>query len=52
MKLANENLYKANIGGMRLRLSKLQESDPETQELKSKKQLLDGWEDIDGVPHY
>ena len=28
-KLADENLYKASIGGMRLRLSELQESDPE-----------------------
>ena len=37
---------------MRLRLSKLQESDPETQELKSKKQLPNSWEDIDGVLHH
>ena len=50
--LANEGLYKVNIGGMRLRLSELQESDPEAQELKSKKQLPDGWEDIDGVLYH
>ena len=50
--LADENLYKANIGGMRLRLSELQESDPEAQELKSKKHLPDGWEDIDGVLYH
>ena len=50
--LANEGPYKVNIGGMRLRLSELQESDPEAQELKSKEQLPDGWEDIDGVLHH
>ena len=37
---------------MKLRLSELQESDPEAQELKSKEQLPDGWEDIDGVLHH
>ena len=37
---------------MRLRLSELQESDLEAQELKSKEQLPDGWEDIDGVLHH
>ena len=37
---------------MRLRLSELQESDPEAQELKSKEHLPDGWEDIDGVLHH
>ena len=50
--LANEGPYKVNIGGMRLRLSELQESDPEAQELKSKEHLPDGWEDIDGVLHH
>ena len=37
--LADENPYKASIGGMRLRLSVLQELDPEAQELKFKEQL-------------
>ena len=37
---------------MRLRLSKLQKSDPEAQELKYKEQLLNVWEDIDGILHY
>ena len=50
--LADENPYKASIGGMRLRLSELQESDPEAQELNSKKYLPDGWEDIDGVLYH
>ena len=42
MELANENFYKASINGMRLRLSELQESDLEAQELKSKEELSDG----------
>ena len=50
--LADENFYKASIGGMSLRLSELQESDPETQELRSKKQLPDSWEDINGILHH
>ena len=37
---------------MSLRLLELQESDPEAQKLKSKEQLPDGWEDIDGVLHH
>ena len=37
---------------MSLRLSELQELDQEAQELKSKEQLSDGWEDIDGVLHH
>ena len=52
MELADENPYKASIGSMRLRLSELQESDPKAQELKSKEQLPDSWEDIDGVLHH
>ena len=50
--LADEDPYKASIGDIRLRLSELQESDPEAQELKSKEQLPNGWEDIDGVLHH
>ena len=52
VELADKNLYKASIGGIRLRLSELQESDPEVQELKSKEHLPDGWEDIDGVLYH
>ena len=33
-------------------MSELQELDPEAQELKSKKQLPDGWEDINRVLHH
>ena len=50
--LVDEDSYKASIGGMKLRLSELQESDPEAQELKSKEQLPHVWEDIDGVLHH
>ena len=50
--LADENFYKASIGSMRLRLPELQKSDPEVQELKSKEQLPDSWEDIDRVLHH
>ena len=52
VELIDKNLYKASIGGMRLKLSKLQESDPEAQEPKSKEYLLDGWKDIDGVLYH
>ena len=51
-KLVNGGPYKVNISGMSLRLSELQELDQEAQELKSKEQLSDGWEDIDGVLHH
>ena len=37
---------------MSLRLSELEDSDPEAQELKSKEHLPDGWEDINGVPYH
>ena len=37
---------------MRLSLSELQELDPEAQELKSKEQLPDAWEGIDGVLYH
>ena len=50
--LANKNLYKTIIGGMSLKLSELQESDPEAKKLKSKEQLPDSWEDIDRVLHH
>ena len=50
--LADENTYKASIGGMRLRLSELQESDLEAQELKFKEHPPDGWEDINGVLYH
>ena len=51
-KPADKNPYKASIGGMSLRLSKLQESNSEAPELKSKKQLADGWKDINRVLHH
>ena len=51
-KLADENLYTASIGGIRLRLAELQESDKEAQKLRATKELQEGWTDIDGVLHH
>ena len=49
-KLADKNPYTANIGGMRLRLAELQESDEEAQQIRA--EGLDGYEDVDGVLHH
>ena len=51
IKLADENLYKASIGGMRLRLLKLLKSDAEAQKVRAE-ELKDGWEEFDGVLHH
>ena len=48
--LANENLYKASIGAMRLRLAKLQESDEKARKIKPKG--LEGYKEVDKVLHY
>ena len=50
--LANENPYTASIGGMRLRLAELQESDDEARKLRATEELQEGWTDIDGVLHH
>ena len=47
-KLANERPYKANIGIMRLRLQKLQETDSKAQELRSN----NGYQNINKVLYY
>ena len=49
--LADEELYKASIGGVRLRLAELQESDAEAQKIRAEG-LKEGWEDVDGVLHH
>lgn len=49
--LANKYLYKAIIGGIRLKLSELQESDNEAQKIKTKG-LKNGHKEVDGVLHY
>ena len=49
-KLADKHLYKASIGGMRLRLSKLQESDPEARKFKA--EGLDGYEEVKVILHH
>ena len=48
--LADENPYTASIGGMRLRLAELQESDEEARKIRA--EGLDGYEDVDGVLHH
>ena len=48
--LAKKEPYKASIGGMRLRLAELQESDNEAQEIQA--EGLDGYEDVNRVLHH
>ena len=52
--LADEEPYKASIGGMRLRLAELQESDAEAQKIRAEelKEGLDEYVDVDGVLHH
>ena len=47
--LADKKPYKASIGGMRLRIAKLQESDDEAQKLRATKESQENWMDIDRV---
>ena len=49
--MALESPY-ANIGGMRLRLSELQENDEETKLLRDSVGLPKGWKDVKGVLQY
>ncbi len=49
--LADEGLYTANIGGMRMRLPELHDDDKEAMKLRLEG-LPEGWEDIKQVPHY
>ena len=48
LELANKSPYKISIGSMQLRLQKLQKTDSETQELRTK----DGYQNINRVLHY
>ena len=55
--LASENLYTASIGGMRLRLHKLQVKDEQARKLRANQQPnqqlgQQGWDKIDGVLHH
>ena len=55
--LASENPYNANIGGMKLRLHKLQVEDEQARKLRANQQLdqqlgQQGWDDINGVLHH
>ena len=48
--LADENPYKASIGGIRLRLSELEELDEEARKIRA--ESLGGYEEVDGVLHH
>ena len=50
-KIALESPY-ANVRGMRLRLSELQENDKEAKLLKGFAGFSKGWEDVEGVLQY
>ena len=49
--LASEGPYKANIGGMRLRLQELQSEDEQMRKLRAEQPVKD-WQDIEGVLHH
>ena len=49
--IANEGSYNVNIGAMRLRLPNLQGDDDQGRKLQAA-DLLEGWEDIEGVLQY
>ena len=50
--IAQDNPYIANIGGMRLHFSELQENDEEAKLLREAAGLPEGWEDVEGVLQY
>ena len=50
IKLADKNLYKASIGGMKLRLAELQELDEEAQKIRA--EGLDRYKNVNGVLHH
>ena len=49
-KLANKGFYKVSIGGMRLRLAKLQESDKEARRIRA--EGLNRYKKLDGVLYH
>ena len=48
--LANKQVYRASIGGIRLRLPELQGEDQMARKIREKG-LKEGWEEINGVLH-
>ena len=50
--IAWDSPYIANIGGMRLQLSELQENNEEAKLLRGAVGLPEGWEEVEGVPQY
>ena len=49
-KLSDEDPYTASIGGIKLRLHKLQTKDKQARKTRAKHS--EGWDNIDGVLHY
>ena len=47
--IARDSPYITNIGGMRLRLSKLQKNDEEAKLLRGSAGFPEGWKDVKGV---
>lgn len=50
--LDNKSLYNISIGGIKMRLSELQDNDKETKKLRSAELLPEGYKDIKEVLHY
>ena len=50
--VAQDSPYIANIGGMKLRLSELQEKNKEVRHLRGFAGLPEDWEDVEGVLQY
>ena len=50
--IARDSLYIANIEGMRLRLSELQENDEETKLFREAARLPEGWKEVEEVFQY
>ena len=50
--LASKSPYKTSIGGMRLRLQKLQEENKQAWKFRAEQLGKDNWQDIDNVLHY
>ena len=50
--IARESPFIANIGGMRLQFSELQEKNEEAKRLKGSAGLPEDWEDVEGVFQY
>ena len=50
--LASEGPHKISIGGKQFRLTKLQADNSKAKDIRSKNDLVEGWDDVDGVLHH